>query len=89
VTQPNQGRYAYLCYPNLLKSRQVVRPDQVWCAHITYIQFQRDFVYLAIVLDVFTRSLRGWHLGNCIECDREAIGMCEGARSGLFYLSRQ
>ena len=51
-------------YPNLLQGCPVLRPDQVWCADITYIRLPHGFVYLAIVLDVFTRSLRAWYLGQ-------------------------
>jgi len=43
----------------------VVRPDQVWVADITYIRLARGFVYLAVLMDVFTRAIRGWAL----ECD--------------------
>ena len=41
-----------------------MRPDQVRVADITYIRLRRDFVYLAVVMDVFTRLIRGWHLGR-------------------------
>lgn len=55
-------------YPNLLKTYpQVSRPDQVWVSDITYIRLaDGSFVYLAIVLDLFTRAIRGWHLGRDI-----------------------
>jgi len=56
------SEHGYGSYPNLLRGLAVVRPDQVWCADITYVHLRRGFVYLAIVLDVFTRSLRGWAL---------------------------
>jgi putative transposase len=52
-------------FPNLVRALEVVRPDQVWVADITYIRLQRGFVYLAVVMDVFTRAIRGWAL----ECD--------------------
>ena len=42
-------------WPNLVETLEVVRPDQVWVADITYIRLRRDFVYLAVVMDVFTR----------------------------------
>ena len=51
-------------WPNLVETLEVVRPDQVWVADITYIRLRRDFVYLAVVMDVFTRLIRGWHLGR-------------------------
>jgi len=60
----NYGRY-----PNLVQDLVVVRPDQVWCADITYVRLRRQFIYLAIILDLFTRSLRGWHLGRTLSSD--------------------
>jgi transposase InsO family protein len=51
-------------FGNLVEGLEVVRPDQVWVADITYIRLRRDFVYLAVVMDVFTRLIRGWHLGR-------------------------
>ena len=44
-----------------------MRPDEVWVSDITYIRLQNDFVYLAIVLDVFTRAVRGWCLSRTID----------------------
>jgi putative transposase len=51
-------------FPNLVEGLAVVRPDHVWVADITYIRLRRDFVYLAVVMDVYTRLIRGWHLGR-------------------------
>ncbi len=51
-------------FPNLVADLEVVRPDQVWVADITYVRLRRDFVYLAVIMDVFTRLIRGWHLGR-------------------------
>ena len=51
-------------FPNLVQGLAVVRPDQVWVADITYIRLRQDFVYLAVLMDVFTRLIRGWHLGR-------------------------
>ncbi len=53
-------------YPNRVKDLVSERPDQVWVADITYVQLARDEVYLAILMDVFTRSLRGWHLSRSL-----------------------
>lgn len=50
-------------FPNRIRGLAIVRPDQLWCSDLTYIRLPREFVYLAIVLDVFTRSIRGWELG--------------------------
>ncbi len=54
-------------YPNLVKHLEIVRPNQVWCADLTYLRLPGQFVYLAVVLDIFTRSIRGWELsGNML-----------------------
>jgi putative transposase len=54
-------------YPNLVKDLEIQRPDQVWVADITYIRLRREFVYLAVLMDVFTRTIRGWHLGRNLD----------------------
>jgi len=54
-------------FPNLVEGLEVERPDQVWVGDITYVRLQQEFVYLAVLMDVFTRSIRGWHLGRSLE----------------------
>jgi len=54
-------------YPNLVQYLEIVYPDQVWVCDITYIRLRRDFVYLAVIMDVFTRCIRGWHLGRSLD----------------------
>jgi transposase InsO family protein len=54
-------------YPNLAQDLEIVRPDQVWVSDITYIRLAYEFVYLAVIMDVFTRGIRGWHLGRSLD----------------------
>lgn len=54
-------------FPNLVQGLVVVRPDQVWVADITYIRLRREFIYLAVIRDVFTRCIRGWQLGRSLD----------------------
>jgi transposase InsO family protein len=54
-------------YPNLVQDLAIVRPNQVWVADITYIRLQNEWVYLAVVMDVFTRCIRGWHLSRNLD----------------------
>lgn len=61
------SNHDYPRYPNLVANLEIVRPDQVWVADITYIRLHDDFVYLAVLMDVFTRSIRGWHLGRSLD----------------------
>jgi len=56
-------------YPNLVQGLEVTHPDQVWVADITYIRLLTEFVYLAILMDVYTRAIRGWHLGRALDQD--------------------
>ena len=54
-------------YPNLVQGLEIVHPDQVWVSDITYIRLRYEFVYLAVIMDVFTRAIRGWHLGRSLD----------------------
>ena len=60
------GFHTFPRYPNLVQGLAVVKPDQVWVGDITYVRLHREFVYLAVLLDVFTRCIRGWHLGRSL-----------------------
>lgn len=53
-------------YRNLLKGIEVTRPDQVWVADITHVHLRTEEVYLAVLMDVFTRSLRAWNLSRSL-----------------------
>jgi transposase InsO family protein len=61
------SQHPYPRYPNLVKELEITYPDQVWVSDITYIRLQDDFVYLAIIMDVFTRALRGWALSRSLD----------------------
>jgi putative transposase len=54
-------------FPNRVSELTVAKPDEVWVADITYVKLQRDFVYLAVLMDVFTRQIRGWELSRSLE----------------------
>lgn len=56
--------HAFPRHPNLVADLTVTRPNHVWVADITYVRVRTEFVYLAVLLDVFTRRIRGWHLGR-------------------------
>lgn len=51
-------------WPNLLKTQAPTKLNAVWAADITYIELGREFVYLAVIIDLFSRGIRGWHLGS-------------------------
>ncbi len=66
-------------YPYLLKGLDVIMPNQVWCADITYIRLYAGFVYLIAVMDWYSRYVLSWKLSNtldtgfCIEALEDAI----------------
>jgi putative transposase len=61
-----QSQHAFPRYPNLLKDLDIVRPDQVWVCDITYIHLAHEDVYLAVIMDLYTRRIRGWHLSRSL-----------------------
>ena len=63
------SRHSYGRFPNLVQDLAITQPDQVWCSDITYIRLQHEFVYLAILMDIFTRGLRGWNLSHRLNTD--------------------
>ena len=66
-------------HPNLLRDMAIDRPNQVWCADITYIPIRRGFQYLIAIMDWSTRKVLAWRLSNtmdadfCIEALEEAL----------------
>lgn len=54
-------------YPNLVKDLTVTFPDQAWVSDVTYVRLHAEFVYLAVIMDVHTRSIRGWELGRSLD----------------------
>jgi putative transposase len=61
-TRTTNSQHPYPRYENRGKDLPIVRPEQVWVSDITYIRLGQGFVYLAIILDLFTRAVRGWCL---------------------------
>lgn len=59
--------HALRTYPNLLAGTEPAGPDQAWVADITYIRLPTAFVYLACVLDAWSRRCVGWHLSRWID----------------------
>jgi putative transposase len=67
--------HAYPRFPNLVEELEVTRPEQVWVADITYIRLRKEFVYLAVLMDVFTRRIRGWHLGRGLDQELTLVAL--------------
>jgi transposase InsO family protein len=54
-------------YPNLIKKLEITHVNQAWVADITYIRLGRKFIYLAVILDAYSRGIRGWHLDHSLD----------------------
>ena len=69
--KPNTSKPApgHRIYPYLLRKLPVTRPNQVWAMDITYIPMARGFIYLAAVLDWFTRRVLSWRVSITLEAD--------------------
>ena len=64
TTKPEPG---HKIYPYLLRGIEITRPNQVWAMEITYIPMARGFVYLAVVLDWFSRRVLSWRVSITME----------------------
>lgn len=68
-------------YPYLLNTLDINRPDQVWCADITYIRLAGGFVYLVAIMDWYSRCVLSWELSNtldagfCVDALQRALAM--------------
>jgi putative transposase len=79
--RPNTSKPApgHKIYPYLLRKLPITRPNQVWAMDITYIPMARGFIYLAAVLDWFTRRVLAWRVSItleavfCMEAVEEAL----------------
>jgi putative transposase len=76
----SQAGAGHKVYPYLLRGMSIERPDQVWSTDITYIPMAKGFMYLAAVIDWYSRYVLAWRLSNtpdgsfCLELLDEALG---------------
>ncbi len=64
TSKPAKG---HKTYPYLLGGLCVKRPNQAWCADITYLPMRRGFLYLVAIMDWFTRKVLAWRISNTLE----------------------
>lgn len=63
------SKHGLAVYPNLIRDVAVERPNQVWAADITYVRLARGFVFLAVLLDLFSRKVIGWALSTSLHAE--------------------
>jgi len=90
------SNHPHKVYPNILRYIKLTHPNQGWASDITYIQLPDTFVYLAVILDVFTRKCIGWQLGKYLDTQLtlDALNQALGQRwnpslNGLIHHSDQ
>jgi transposase InsO family protein len=66
-TRTTNSDHPFPRYPNLVKGETAARPNAIWVADITYVRLEQGFVYLGVLMDVFTRAVRGWHLSRSLD----------------------
>jgi putative transposase len=76
------SQHPYPRYSNLVTNLEITRPEKLWVCDITYVRLGQGFVFLAIVMDVFTRAIRGWNLSRSLDVNltlvalQRALGSC-------------
>jgi len=61
------SNHRFRVHPNLAESMELTAVNQLWVADLTYIRLRREFVYLAVVLDAYSRKVIGWELDRTLE----------------------
>ena len=72
------SNHRFRVHPNLAESVELTAINQLWVADITYIRLRREFVFLAVVLDAYSRKVIGWELGRTLET-KLPLGALEAA----------
>lgn len=98
------SNHNYKTYPNLARDLEIANLNQLWVADITYVQLLDEYVYLAVILDLFSRKCIGWELSRGIDtqlalnalnnaiADRETIGfetLVHHSDQGVQYASHE
>ena len=76
------SRHGFRVYENLLESRVLTGPHEAWVSDLTYLRTREGFVYLALVMDAWSRKIVGWHVGETLE----AVGCVAALRMALGQL---
>jgi putative transposase len=69
------SRHSLPVYPNLAREVTPTAVNQLWVADITYIRLRAEFVYLALVLNAFSRRVIGWALGHTLEAELAIVAL--------------
>jgi len=89
--QTTDSNHPYTRYTNLIRAMRPKLPNQIWVADITYLRFGMRFLYLAVILDAFSRAVRGWALSRSLSQDLslDALKMALTKGAPLIFHSDQ
>jgi putative transposase len=97
------SNHSHKIYPNLAKDLNITGLNQLWVADITYIRLLHEFIYLAVIIDVFSRKCIGWELGRNVDtqltlnalhralnnrCDYDLSNLVHHSDQGVQYASQ-
>lgn len=80
--QTTDSRHDGHRFPNQLTGLTLTRPDQAWVADLTYIRLGSRFIYLAVILDAYTRAVRGWAVSRRLTADTLTVPALDMALQG-------
>lgn len=74
------SRHSLPVFRNLVIEREPTAPNQVWVSDLTYIRTDEGFLYAAVIMDLFSRRIVGWHIGDSLESEGclQALDMALG-----------
>ena len=74
-------------YDNLIKYQIMTAPNQAWVSDITYVHLMDEFVYLALIMDLYSRKIVGWDLSRNVDTDLTLTALNHAVRMrGLEYI---
>jgi transposase InsO family protein len=91
--QTTFSRHHYRKYPNLIVGLIPNKANQLWVSDITYLRLAKDFAYLSVVVDAYSRKIVGWslypslHTEGCLRAFSMALSQLEGGAQGLIHHS--
>jgi putative transposase len=94
------SKHGHRVYPNLIKGKEIDGINQVWASDFTYIRIENGFVYLAVILDLYSRKVIGWGISKRIDAQlavsalamaiarrKPSAGVIHHSDRGVQYLS--
>jgi transposase InsO family protein len=91
LVQTTDSNHPYTRYTNLIRGVKAKQPNQIWVADITYLRLGTHFIYLAVILDAYSRVVRGWALSRSLsqELALNALKMALAKSTPMIFHSDQ